>query len=279
MRWHIALGTVSVILLTILFGWIAVNEPARMEAFTRAYQARQVESGAAIFENNCRTCHGPQGKGITGVAPALNAADLFNGERLAAIGFSGTVEDYLSGVISAGRPVPSEGSTYPQRMPTWGQAFGGPLREDQVESVVAFIMNWEDRALAEGEQAPAAAAAAVIGTDITQNLPPGDAQAGAQLAGSAEAGCTACHELSSVGPYWPAQGDEPGVGARAEARFRQADYSGAADSAEAYLLESIVLPNAYVVEGYGANIMPGDYGDRLTAQQVADLIAYLLELR
>jgi len=275
MRWHIALGTLSVLVLVAVFGYLAVGEQSRMQSFTEAYDARQIETGASLFETHCRTCHGPQGKGIIGVAPAINAPDLFNGERLAAVGFSGTLTDYLEGVISAGRPVPSAGTNYPQRMPTWSQEYGGPLRKDQVGSLVAFIENWEDRALAEGGAATTAPSGAPIGTDLTVSLPAGDADAGAALAQGAQGGCSACHELAAVGPAWAASGDLQGIATRAGERIKEADYTGSATTAQQYLIESIVQPNAFVVPGFDAGIMPQDYAQRLTAQQVADLIAYM----
>ena len=71
----------------------------------------------------------------------------------------------------------------------------------------------------------------------------------------------------------------PGIGARAEDRFQASGYTGSATSAEQYLFESIVLPNANVVEGFQANLMPQNYADRLSAQDAADLIAYMLSLR
>ena len=135
MKWRILLGTLAIVAVAGLLGMIALRERDRMAGFTQAYHARQIEVGAALFENNCRTCHGPQGKGIDGVAPAINATDLFNGQRLAAIGYIGTVEDYVRGVVAAGRPIPSAGTNYPNRMPTWSQRYGGPLREDQVDSL------------------------------------------------------------------------------------------------------------------------------------------------
>lgn len=280
MKWHIALGTAAVVVLIGALAYIGINEPVRMDSFTRAYDSRRIEVGASLFENNCRTCHGPQGEGIPGVAPSINAADLFNGERLAAVGFSGTLYDYIEGVIAYGRPVPSAGTSYPQRMPTWGQEYGGPLRQDQIEALVSFILNWEDRALAAGGQGTVSLGVGeAVGVDITVSLPSGDAQAGATLAQSAQAGCSACHELAAVGPGWAAEADQPGIGERAEGRFAQDNYTGAAETADQYLLESIVLPNTFVVEGYDANLMPRDYGDRLTAQQAADLIAYMLTLR
>jgi mono/diheme cytochrome c family protein len=164
-------------------------------------------------------------------------------------------------------------------MPTWGQEFGGPLRQDQVEGLVAFIMNWEERALAAGgEGAVSLGEGETVGVDVGVSLPEGDTQAGASLAQSAEAGCSACHELATVGPAWAPEAGQPGIGERAGQRVSQGDYNGQAETAAQYLLESIVNPYAYVVEGYEASLMPRDYGDRLTAQQAADLIAYMLSL-
>ena len=45
--------------------------------------------------------------------------------------------------------------------------------------------------------------------------------------------------------------------------------------AAAYLYESIVNPAAYIVEGY-TDAMPKNYRERLTTQEIGDLLAYLL---
>src|SRR3972149_8627802 len=153
MKWQIALGTLSVVATVIVLAIVAAGEPRRMAGLPPPYQARRAGPGALIFENSCRPCHGAQGEGIEGVAPALNAADLFNGNRLRAIGFAGTVQDYVRATISSGRPVPSSGTNYPQRMPTWSQRFGGPLRDDPIGSLVAYVMNWAERALQGGAEA------------------------------------------------------------------------------------------------------------------------------
>jgi mono/diheme cytochrome c family protein len=278
MKWQIALGALSVAATVIVLAFVGVGEPRRMANFTTSYNARQIETGALIFENNCRPCHGPQGKGIEGVAPAINAADLFNGNRLKAIGFAGTVQDYVRGTISSGRPVPSEGTNYPQRMPTWSQDFGGPLRDDQINSLVAYIMNWQDRALQEAAGPTPTPMANAMGTDMTVPLPPGDIDRGKTLT-EGNLGCVGCHILAATGPAWLPSGDTPGIGERAATRINQSDYTGHATSAQQYLLESIVTPNAFVVSGFEPNIMPGNYGERLTVQDAADIIAYLQSIR
>jgi cytochrome c2 len=163
-------------------------------------------------------------------------------------------------------------------MPTWSERFGGPLRDDQVDSLVAFIMNWEDRALAEATAAPELPAGEAVGTDIAQALPAGDAANGKTLA-EGPFGCAACHVLSTVGPAWAGDGTTPGVGTRAAARLDEPGYNGAATTAEQYLLESIVDTHAYVVTGFDANLMPSTFGGRLTPQDAADLIAYMLTFK
>ena len=278
MKGQIALGLLALLALIGLLVVIGIGEPTRMAEFTAAYDARQIETGASLFEQSCRPCHGPQGQGIGGVAPALNAPDLFDGSRLAQVGFSGTLPDYVRGVIAAGRPVPSAGTNYPQRMPTWGAEYGGPLRADQVDALVTFVLNWKDRALAGGGAATPAPTGPAVGVDITLALPAGDAVRGKTLA-EAVLGCAGCHVLAAVGPKWPAEGGEPGIGARAETRFQASGYTGKATSAEQYLFESTVLPNAYVVDGFQPNIMPQNLAERISAQDTADLIAYMLSLR
>ncbi|OGO12436.1 MAG: hypothetical protein A2Z66_09560 [Chloroflexi bacterium RBG_13_66_10] len=276
MKWRIVLGLFAFVFTMGVLGYVAIGEEGRMTAFTQAYHSRQIETGAALFEARCRTCHGPQGTGIEGVAPSINAPDLFNGQRLLAVGFSGTVDDYLQGVISAGRPVPSAGTNYPQRMPTWGERYGGPLRDDQVEALAAFILNWEDQG-AQAGPTPATPPGEAVGTDIHVALPPGDAAAG--LALSESLGCTGCHVLSTVGAAWMPQGDEPGIGSRAATRIQQNDYTGEAATPEEYLVESILVPQSFVLSGYESVQMPPTYGQRLTAQQLSDLVTYLLTLQ
>jgi hypothetical protein len=42
-----------------------------------------------------------------------------------------------------------------------------------------------------------------------------------------------------------------------------------------YLVESILHPNAYIADEYQPNLMPDNYGRRMNAQQLADLVAFL----
>lgn len=271
---RVILGTVLVALTMIIITFVMVNEPARMADFEAGYKGRSIEAGAALFQSSCTGCHGVQGEGIDGVAPALNAADLFNGARLKEIGWSGTAKDYIRSAIAGGRPRASAAfANYPQRMPTWSQEFGGPMRPDQVENIVDFVMNWEATALAAAAATPAAPVDAV-GTDLNVELPQGDAANGQLLFTGQVNGkfpCSACHSLQAgqtlVGPSLA------GIATTAAARKDGL-------SAEQYLHESIVQPNTYIVESFAnPSVMPATFAAQMTKQELADLIAYLMTLK
>jgi mono/diheme cytochrome c family protein len=285
MTWRVIVGTLSLVITMVVLGYVAVTEQDRMANFAVAYDARQVEVGAALFESNCSPCHGLNGQGVPAKGPPLNAAELFNGTRLKEAGFAGTTDNFVRSTIAAGRPRMSEWAKaqgFIDPMPTWGQPYGGPLRTDQVDSLVSFVMNW---GLAfEGGTAQPTAVVEGVGTDITVALPAGDAAQGEALATSQA--CTACHVTTATGPAWLASAypSGQGIGTRAEERLAEADYTGAATSGDQYLFESIVQPDAFIVPDQpsyapaGTSVMPHDYGAKLTEQDMADLIAYLQTL-
>ncbi|MEI2689403.1 MAG: 4Fe-4S binding protein [Anaerolineae bacterium] len=86
----------------------------------------------------------------------------------------------------------------------------------------------------------------------------------------ANAGCQICHSLKPdvqlVGPSLA------GVATRAETRV-------AGMAAEDYLMQSLVDPDAYVVEGFQPGQMRPDLAQALTQQELDDLVAFLLTLR
>lgn len=89
-------------------------------------------------------------------------------------------------------------------------------------------------------------------------------------------GCVTCHSPEPgevrVGP------SHAGVATRADQRIDSPDYAGAATSAEDYLRESILEPNAFVVPGFAPDVMFQRYQATLTPSQVDDLVAFLLTL-
>ncbi len=159
----IVLGIVAVLISIVVLlaqGWM---EERRMQAQTDNWQGRSVEKGAEIFANNCYTCHGADGKGLPGVAPSLHSRYFFT-QRMADVGWTGTLHDYVALTVAAGRPSKTK-SQWAQIMPTWGVRFGGPLRDDQVEYVTQFVLNWEKDALQQSWD-PRAADAVRVATSV-----------------------------------------------------------------------------------------------------------------
>jgi len=105
---------------------------------------------------------------------------------------------------------------------------------------------------------------------------------GEALFRSATPVCSACH---SVAPGVNLAGPSlAGVSQRAEQVMASADYKGSADSAEAYIRESIRTPSAYLHPGEmfsagGTSFMPNTYAESLTDEQIEDLVAYLSTLK
>lgn len=78
-------------------------------------------------------------------------------------------------------------------------------------------------------------------------------------------GCANCHGIDNgTAPY------VVGLGARAVTR-RAPEYSAAA-----YIYESIVNPNAYVVDGYQTQLMPHNFRQVIAPTELNDLVAWLL---
>lgn len=273
---EIAIGIFLTVVMTAILIVYGINENQRMQLFDKQEKGKAVEVGAALFETNCSGCHGVQGKGVEGLWPPLNDPFFFNG-RLKEVGWTGTQEDYIISTVSSGRAVSTRPDKYPgsgkPAMPAWSERYGGPLRDDQIKNIAAFVMNWQATA---GEvPEPPTTTDQSAGTDITVELPAGDATRGEQIA---TRDCFVCHVTTTAGPAWAATADQPGIGDRAGTRIEQTDYTGTAADAEQYLFESIVLPGTFLVSPF-QNLMPADFGTKMTLQDVADLIAYMLTLK
>lgn len=274
---EIFLGIILVLITGGMLIAYGLNEPTRMAEAAESQNAQAIEVGAYLFDTNCKGCHGVQGEGVPGLAPALNDQHFFTG-RLKEVGWAGAQEDYIISTVAGGRLASTRPELYAgagsPAMPAWSDRFGGPLRDDQIRDIAAFIMNWE--ATAPVREVSPTLAGPPVGTDILQELPAGDAANGEALATSK--GCTGCHVATNTGPAWFPDGGQPGIGDRAATRLTDAGYEGQATTPEQYLLESIVNPSAYLVTGFQP-VMPANYGQTLTAQEVADLIAYMLSIK
>ena len=95
-------------------------------------------------------------------------------------------------------------------------------------------------------------------TETTPGTAQGDAAAGKALFTSQ--GCGGCHAFAAAGT-------NATVGPNLDEALQGKD--------AAFIHESIVEPNAEVAQGYPQGVMPGDYGQNLSAKQIADLVAFL----
>jgi len=262
---EIGLGVILVLLTSTLIIKYGFDEEARMKTFALEQEAQSIEVGAALFENNCSTCHGKQGEGIPGLCPPLNDRNFFT-NRLAEVGWTGTIEDYVVATVSSGRLTSTRPDQYvgggKPAMPAWSEEYGGPLRTDQIRDIAKFVKNWEATALQQVE--------------LVVVIPPGETSNDPVVRGQQvylTVGCTGCHTLGTlssgvVGPALTHIGTEAGS-------------MKPGMSAEDYIRESIVNPNAFLAPTCPsgpcpANVMPQDWGDKLSEEQLNDLVAFLL---
>lgn len=134
-------------LLVVILGAYFINEGTRQADATAEIVERDTERGSRIFINNCRGCHGVEGKGPEegAIGPALNsAAFLILGEDnefgvdATTQGVADGIRAFLGNTITCGRT-----GTF---MPAWSQSFGGPLSDTQVLQVVTLLTTpgaWE----------------------------------------------------------------------------------------------------------------------------------------
>ena len=222
-----------------------------------------------------------------------NEVEVFfnsNGTRLAQVGWAGDLHGYVVTTLIHGRP--GSARVYPNStgMAAWSQTAGGPLRQDQIEDLAAYIINWDKGANWTNEDFLAVAqyGKPLADGSLPSEPPPppaGDNVAGIlarwaemEIVGSpatgellydAEFGCTDCHRNGSAAP------DTVGTVTRIRTE-RLTLPQFASYTVEQYIIESITRPGDYIVDGYSSGLMPANFGARMTDQQLADIVSYLL---
>lgn len=207
--------------------------------------------------------------------------------RLTQVSFGGTLESYIITTLFHGRP----GSQYlgwaQGGMASWSNRTGGPLRDDQIQDLAAYILNFDkgedwtvEDALAVNQYARIPADSADVGngerpepagTDVEAILTQLDGLEGDAAHGQTvytNRGCSGCHVGGVAAPATEEQWDTIPTEVLTLPQFE-------GYTIEHYIVESIVNPGAYVVTGYAAGAMPGNFGELLSVQDIADIIAYL----
>jgi len=229
-------------------------------------------------------------------------------DRLQNLGWVGTRDSFILTTLIHGRPT---SINYWQNgaMPAWSQTAAGPLRMDQLEDLVNYIQNWDKgdqwtvddlfavkqfaiepvngaplQALIDQLQASGGELPVPVGSDVaavltelegvTGDSARGDAlyhnQASSQL--GQKLACTGCHIQTANGTGPMADGTWTRIN-----EIRLQDPALAGYTPEQYVVESILRPGAYVAPGF-QNLMLANFGERITLQDLADLLAYIQTL-
>jgi mono/diheme cytochrome c family protein len=226
---------------------------------------------------------------IQELQPAINNGyDPEVPSRLARLGWGGTLNSYIYTTLVHGRPLSSLYWPSGQGMGAWSQTAGGPLRGDQLEDLTNYILNWDKgedwttdhaNAVVQYPINPVDGATVVmdstprVGTDVAAieaelvNFT-GDPVNGQALYNGGTYACAGCHMNAAVAPLT----DQTWAAAQT-VRLEAPENAGL--TPDQYLITSIVAPNSYVVPGYNAGAMPQNFGERMTHQDLADILAYI----
>ena len=158
--------------LIILFITIILTLLVFSTAFSQDGEDSEIQLGAQIFAENCAVCHGKDGQGRVGATLAKDWPSIRPDLRI-----RDTIEKGVSGSV----------------MPAWGQAYNGPLNDQELDAVTMYILSWESGQPRFIYPTP------TIDTRIALTPPPGidgDPNRGSQLFA---ANCALCHGDSGEG--------------------------------------------------------------------------------
>lgn len=95
-----------------------------------------------------------------------------------------------------------------------------------------------------------------------------DIENGEMLYHSPRYGCVGCHSVDKVAPLTEVIWDAVVYERMLLEQFERY-------TPEQYVVESILSPDKFIVDGYNGGMKPHNYGDRLYQQDLIDIVAYL----
>jgi mono/diheme cytochrome c family protein len=270
-----------------------VLEPDRQAGAVDAQEAQFVEWGALLFaptgDNptafNCAGCHG--GMKATGGVAEYNLTDPATGDVRAVTWAAPALdtifyrfsEDEVRYILTYGRPF--------SPMPAWGVAGGGPMNDQQIDTLLAYLksIQIEREDCGVGEDDPQICPSGHLPADMQQEI--GDAAQKAVYDGEAATygealynlamasgayNCARCHT-----PGW-SYGD-PGVPGQGALGY---NITGGAEGRhfpnQADLISFIKTGSTqgakYGTQGQGSGRMPG-FGNMLTDEQITAIVEYV----
>lgn len=198
--------------------------------------APDLANGKQLFTQRCGSCHVLK-RADTGGTVGPDLDAAFAASRRSGLGVD-TIEGVVRGTIAH----PRASSAMPPAL----------VEDRDARDVAAYVASAAGR--------PGRDTGRLAGVGLAS------AKSGKQIFSAA--GCGACHTLSDAGTRADAG---PALDQLAAAA---ADRTGL--SAEAYVRQSIVKPDAFIVSSFRRGSMPGDYSRRLKRVQIEALVKYLL---
>lgn len=260
---------VGTLLFTVVFIGMTIDSHRQFPALTNADAITpEVTEGKHVWHReNCINCHTLLGEGAY-YAPDLTKITQLRGEA------------YLTAFLQDPSQFYSE-EIHRRLMPN------PELTDEEIAQVIAFLdwvsridnQGWPPRPiLVTGSAIPGAA----TGRGATTAASDAPASRGQEVFHRESPGCFACHStapgVAMVGPSMA------GIGTRAGETVDSPEYGGSATTAEDYIRESILDPNAHLVPGPtfsagGVSFMPQTAQELLTPEEIDQLVAYLMTLR
>ncbi|HLM09799.1 MAG TPA: c-type cytochrome [Thermoleophilaceae bacterium] len=195
-----------------------------------------LSNGKAQFVQSCGSCHALDRAGTQGVqGPDLDAA-------FRAALRSGMDRDTVEGIVHRQIGSPRRNSVMPADL----------VKGDDARDVAAYVAYATDRA---GQDEGALAQAGLAG-----------ATSGEQI--FTAAGCAGCHQFTPAG-------SNGNIGPSLDDLASGAGEREPGTSAEEYVRQSLLEPDAFVVQGY-SNVMPS-FDGKLDDKQLQAVIDYLLK--
>lgn len=121
-RWQ-TVGSLFLLMLVVAFPLYKAVEGSRRTEALISQERALITTGGQLWGLNCASCHGVSGEGVS--APALNSQQFL----------TSVTDEQIHGIVAGGIPGTA--------MPAWWNEFGGPLTDQQIAAVVAFLRSWE----------------------------------------------------------------------------------------------------------------------------------------
>jgi len=141
-----------------------------------------------------------------------------------------------------------------------------PSYDEIIKSYEKFVPEAERPKLEEDKPAGAGGSLLVDGTEPIDVI-------------FSKATCAMCHTIPGIPGAVGKQGPLLEEGTNAPNRIKDPAYKGTAHNTQEYIMESIVSPSAYVVKGFPDNLMPKEFGVKLSAGALKKIVDYLSQVK